>query len=119
MCLPNGRVGFPELVPSPVEAAQAFSSALARRFGDESRGPVIVATLEGYEGRLCARRYGVFGRGDRQSLSGKVTFRFAVTSPRPGEAARQVEITVKADHGNAAPARDLFARALTLLAGQI
>lgn len=114
-CFPNGKLRLRDFAVSPLVARDTLSAALGE--GEGGHLSAVAVTLLGMEGKLCARDYGVFGRGDRQSLSGAVTFRFSWT--RPDGATGAAAIRVESDRREAAPPADLFDRALVDLARRI
>jgi len=114
-CFPNGKLRLRDFTASPLVARDTLSAALVQ--GEAGHPSVVSVTLLGMEGKLCARDYGVFGRGDRQSLSGAVTFRFGWT--QDGGASHTASIRVESDRREAIPPAELFDRALADLAHQI
>ncbi|HET9628625.1 MAG TPA: hypothetical protein VFP14_03990 [Novosphingobium sp.] len=114
-CLPNGKIYLRDFAPSPLLARDQLADALDR-MGAAPLATVAV-TLLSLEGKLCARDFGMFGRGDRQSLSGAVTFRFA-WSLESGSV-HQEAVTVEALRHNGGTPGDLFTRALDELAHRI
>lgn len=116
-CLPNGKLRLRDFAPSPLLARDMLAETLGKAEAEGRAASRLSVTLQGLEGKLCARDYGVFGRGDRQSLSGVVTFNFAWT--RGEGAVRQAAVRVEARrHGGETPG-DLFGRALDELARRI
>ena len=114
-CLPNGKLRLRDFAPSPLLARDVLAAALGE--GDSGRMPQVAVTLQGLDGKLCARDYGVFGRGDRQGLSGAVTFRYAWT--RGGVPLHEEVIRVEAGRREAGTPSDLFSRGLDQLARRI
>lgn len=110
LCLPNGSLRLRDFMPS-AEAAQAELVA-AHPLAEE-----LTVTLSGMGGKLCARDYGMFGLGKRQSFTGEVSFRFEWTAA--GQPRRAAVITVEAPRREPATAGAIFTTALFRLAGKI
>lgn len=93
-CLPQGVTTGRQFVADGEEFSAMVRSELAEL------SPAIVArlpfagaghgeiALAGIESKLCARGYGVFGRGDTKSLSGSARFSFDWSATRAGASPR-------------------------------
>ena len=115
LCLPNGSLHLNDFMPSAEAAHAVLSAALPR--GDAARQPELIVTLSGIGGKLCARDYGMFGMGKRQSFTGSVSFRFEWSAR--GQPRRAAVVTVDVPRREPATATAIFTQALALLAGKI
>ena len=79
-CFPSGRLHISDFVRSEGEFRELVNEAF-QADQNSPRGSIIDRTqvsisLKAVNAKLCARGYGVFGMGDRRSLSGNSKFVF-------------------------------------------
>lgn len=118
MCFPNGALRIKDFVPAEGDFQLAADRAL-RDLGASATplraaGVTFTLHLKAVKASLCARSWGVFGRGDRSSLSGTATVTFAWSLARPQhprEATADVLIDVARDQ--AATPVEILRRAVT------
>lgn len=120
MCLPNatlrvrdfvfGGSDFNGIVSAALAAAQPAAAALV------SDGTTVSIKLVSIDAKLCARNWGVFGRGDRVSLSGKarVTFDWTVTGAA-GSKHETSDVAVEIARSDPAPPDQILRKAVDRL----
>jgi hypothetical protein len=127
LCLPSGRLHVSDFVEDPddfvSQARAAFSPVSTElRPGRAVPARTLRVSLEGVAASLCARKFGVFGRGDRQSMSGSADFHFTWSIAGPGSAvvatrAEIVHLDIRKEE--AKPTGRLLAQALVVLARRV
>lgn len=127
LCLPSGRLHVGDFV----EDAEDFTSQVRAAFNAANiEQPInqavpsrmLKVSLEGIAASLCARKFGVFGRGDRQSMSGSADFHFTWSLSTPGSvaaASRAETVHLDVRKNEAKPTEQLLADALTVLARRV
>lgn len=126
LCLPSGRLHVSDFIAgndfkSQVQQALALPNGELRTEPPQS-SRMLKIDLEGVEASLCARKYGMFGLGDRQSMSGAADFHFAWSAGRTGSAAvvtRSETIHLEVRKNEAKPAVQFLSDALNVLARRI
>ena len=126
LCFPNGSLRVSDFVRSTTEFDEMAQSAFSRRSSFQAGRALlnhgaIVITLKSMGARMCAKGYGLWGTGDRQSLSGNVSFQFGwsytPTSSTPRTGSRTIEI--KLSGKEARSTETILPQALEILAETI
>lgn len=78
LCLPSGVLRVSDFVSSDRELRAITEQAIrenpnASKYSEQSN---VEIKLTAIDASLCAKSYGMFGLGDRRSLSGRTTFKF-------------------------------------------
>jgi hypothetical protein len=123
LCLPSGRLHVGDFVASEREFSERARHALD---GEESIGaasrplsaPSLRIVLTGIEADMCARKYGIFGLGNRRALSGRVEFDFS-WSILGDDAVKQEHIVIDVAKSSAKPSDAILPDALSILAKRI
>lgn len=125
VCIPSGRLHVSDFVRSEAEFRSLVDEAL-QADQNLSQGvtldrPRISITLKAVNAKLCARGYGVWGMGDRRSLSGKSKFLFDWTYQVSTEVTLTGtnEISVDLKKADAQPVGSILPIALRLLTEHI
>lgn len=127
LCLPSGRLHVSDFIAGDDEFKSQVQRALAAANSEllierHLSGGTLKIYLEGVEASLCARKYGMFGMGDRQSMSGGADFHFAWSVGRTGPVAvvtRAETIHLDVRKNEAKPAALFLADALAVLTRRI
>jgi hypothetical protein len=72
LCLPNGKLRRRDFLYGEEDAQWTLDRMLAQRGVSEAKRGRIDVALTGIAVKLCARDWGVFGHGDRETLTGTV-----------------------------------------------
>lgn len=75
LCIPKGRARVADFVPSEAAYRRIFEDAAYDK-GEASSLAANWPTLTRIDANLCAKGFGVFGMGDKRSMSGRVSFTF-------------------------------------------
>lgn len=83
VCIPTSRLVLEDFVPDQ----EAFKERVAKELSLMNSADAVHTTIKSIrlvkiEAKLCAKRYGVFGTGDKRSLSGKAVFTFDYVGTR-------------------------------------
>ena len=93
LCLPSGRLHVSDFVAGDGDltdrAQQALSTVRNERglLAQPPSGRMLKIYLEGIDASLCARKYGMFGLGERRAMSGSMDFHFTWSVSRTGTVA--------------------------------
>lgn len=122
-CFPSGRLRIADFVRSE----SAFRDAVRDAFSGDPNAPrlngkaTISVALKSIDARLCARGYGVFGMGDRRSMSGESKFAFDWTyQPNEGDLKMgSTQVIIKLKKSEAQPVDAILMLALARLKQQM
>lgn len=82
LCLPHGILRVRDFVSDAREFEQSLNLAISRLDAQSyadfafANGTSLTVRLTNVDAKLCSRKYGAFGFGDRKNLSGKVLVSF-------------------------------------------
>ena len=108
LCMPNGGLRLGDFVEDDVKFGVMVNEVLAEAAGDRvaAEGSPVSIDLKNAKVKLCAKAWGVFGRGDTKSLSGDVSFGFDWTLAsrrKPDSGSSTIAFTIPAKAALAPP----------------
>ena len=115
MCLPKGQLRVADFVDGRTGFTQSVFEAWKLR-SNLVTVQIAEVHLTAVNVKLCARSWGLFGRGDTKSLSGRVEFRFRRLLANAGAAQTSDDtVAFTLEKRDALPASEILVKALRIL----
>jgi hypothetical protein len=125
LCLPHGKMRVRDFVSGQSAFGVMLSQAVAglnteRQTRLSNLSPPVSVHLVGISAKLCAKDWGAFGLGDRNSLAGDAAFTFEFSMYRNvARATVQHQVALKLKANDALPPAEILNNALTKLLTRI